>query len=224
MRLLIIEDEKGMSQSINKYMQSELFICDSATTLEAALDKIDFFDYACIIIDITLPDGNGLAALRHLKSLKRKDGVIIISAKGSTEDKVAGLTLGADDYLSKPFHLPELSARVKAVIRRKYFEGHNLLQLDELQINISNKQVFCNNEQLDLTKSEFELLVFFVSNKEKVISKKALAENISGDKADYFDSYDFIYTHLKNLKKKLTCAGYTGTIKSVYGIGYKFVP
>ncbi|WP_440135088.1 response regulator transcription factor [Chitinophaga sancti] len=222
MKLLIVEDEPGMAESIFKFMQTEDFLCEAVATLALALEKVDLFQYHCIVADITLPDGSGISLLHHLQRLKRKDGIIIISAKGSLEDKLEGLGSGADDYLPKPFHLPELSARIKAIIRRKSFEGSNVLIADGLRIDIDTKEVICNEQHLELTKSEFELLIFFMSNKNKVISKKALAENISGDKAEYFDSYDFIYTHLKNLKKKLSGAGYTDAIKSVYGLGYKF--
>ncbi len=221
MKLLIVEDEKGMADSITRFLQTEDFICETAADFEAATDKIQFYTYECILLDITLPDGNGLNILRQLKKAKRKEGIIIISARGSLDDKIEGLTIGADDYLSKPFHLAELSARVKAVIRRKYFESNNEINIGHLHIDINGKKATCHDKLLDLTKSEFELLAFLVSNKNKVISKKAIAENISGDKADYFDSYDFIYSHLKNLKKKLAAAGYADSIKSVYGLGYK---
>jgi DNA-binding response OmpR family regulator len=222
MKLLIVEDEPGMAESITKFMHSEDFRCETAATLAQAIEKVELYEYQCIIADITLPDGSGINILHHLQRNQRNDGVIIISAKGSLEDKVKGLRSGADDYLPKPFHLPELSARIKAIIRRKCFEGSNELNVDGLHINVDAKQATCNGQLLDLTKSEFELLVFFASNKNKVISKKALAENISGDRSEYFDSYDFIYTHLKNLKKKLSAVGYHDAIKSVYGLGYKF--
>ncbi len=222
MKVLIIEDEKELLNSICSYLGNDNFICETATDFHAAIEKISLYDYACIVLDITLPGGSGLEILKELKKQHKADGVLIISAKNSLEDKVEGLKAGADDYLTKPFHLPELSARVASIIRRKYFNGSDTITLNEIALNISSKTVEVNNVLIELTRKEYELLLYFISNKNKVISKNAIAEHLWGDNMDLADSYDFIYTHIKNLRKKLLNAGCSDYIKSVYGMGYKF--
>ena len=222
MKILVIEDEKELSKSICQYLASEQFITETAYDFNTALEKISLYDYACIILDITLPYGSGLNILKELKDNNKADGVIIISAKNSLDDKVFGLKAGADDYLTKPFHLSELSARVAAIIRRKSFDGKNTVVFDELQIQLDAKQALINNKILDLTKKEYDLLLYFISNKNKVISKSAIAEHLWGDNMDLADNYDFIYTHIKNLRRKLLQYGAPDYIKSVYGMGYKF--
>lgn len=203
-------------------MQGEGYTCDIAHDFKDGLVKIESFDYDCILLDISLPGGNGLNLLRELKSDQKMDGVIIISAKNSLDDRIAGLNLGADDYLPKPFHLSELSARIAAVIRRKRFQGNNVLVLNELIVDLVAKTVTANNKAVDLTRKEYDLLLYLVSNKNRVISKNAIAENISGDDNGLYDNFDVIYAHMKNLKKKLATAGCADYIKSIYGIGYKF--
>ena len=222
MKVLIIEDEKELSQSICSYLASEQFVIETAYDFYMALEKISLYDYACIILDISLPNGSGLDILKELKANNKVDGVIIISAKNSLDDRVNGLNAGADDYLVKPFHLSELAARVAAIIRRKSFDGNNKIVFDELEINLYEKQVLIQNKELDLTKKEYELLLFFISNKNKVISKSAIAEHLWGDNMDLADNYDFIYTHIKNLRKKMLYLGCPDYLKSIYGIGYKF--
>ena len=222
MKILIIEDETSLSNSIASYLKADNYLCEIAGNYKMALDKIESFDYDCILLDITLPDGNGLNVLKELKKSKRTDGVIIISAKNSVNDKIDGLNLGADDYISKPFHLSELSARISAVIRRRRFDGSANIIVNEITIDTIANTIFINNKLLDLTKKEYDLLLYLVINKNRVISKSAIAEHISGDNADYFDNFDFIYAHIKNLKKKMTSAGAADYIKSIYGMGYKF--
>jgi DNA-binding response OmpR family regulator len=222
MKILIIEDEEELSKSIVKYLQKESYTCDVAYSFREGMEKIDFFDYACIVLDISLPGGNGLQILKELKKEQKADGVIVISARNSLDDKIAGLNLGADDYLAKPFHLPELCARIGSIIRRKQFHGNNVLVLNELSIDLQAKTILVNGIELDLTRKEFELLLYLVSNKNRVISRNAIAENLSGDSAELYDNFDFIYAHVKNLKKKLAAAGCSDYIKSVYGMGYKF--
>ena len=222
MKVLIIEDEKALSDSIASYLNNENFICETAYDHETAMEKVSLYDYTCIILDISLPGGSGLNILKELKKANKADGVLIISAKNSLEDKVTGLNAGADDYLTKPFHLPELGARVAAIIRRKSFEGRKVINFDELSIHLEEKTVMVNNEPVDLTRKEYELLLYFVGNKNKVISKNAIAEHLWGDNMDIADNYDFIYTHIKNLRKKLMQKGCPDYIKSVYGMGYKF--
>jgi DNA-binding response OmpR family regulator len=222
MKVLIIEDEKALSESIFAYLQSEHFTCETAFDFKSALEKISLYEYACIILDITLPGGSGLDLLHDLKVNHKADGVLIISARNSLDEKILGLKSGADDYLTKPFHLSELAARVSAIIRRKSFDGENNLHFGELNLNLLEKTVKINNRILDLTRKEYDLLLYFISNKNKVISKSAIAEHLWGDNMDLADNFDFIYTHIKNLRKKMLQAGAQDYIKSVYGMGYKF--
>ncbi|MBC6489631.1 response regulator transcription factor [Flavihumibacter stibioxidans] len=222
MKLLIVEDEKELSKSIVAYLKQENYLCEIAPDFKTALDKTESFDYDCVLLDITLPDGNGLNVLKGLKADNKTDGVIIISAKNSIDDRIAGLNLGADDYLAKPFHLSELSARIAAVIRRRRFDGNKVLVLNELTIDTLAKTVSVNGKGVDLTRKEYDLLLYLVSNKNRVVSKNAIAEHLSGDEADVFDNFDFIYAHMKNLKKKMVQAGCEDYIKSIYGMGYKF--
>jgi DNA-binding response OmpR family regulator len=223
MKILIIEDEKELSNSIVTYLKRENYLCDIADDLAGGMHKMETYDYDCIVLDISLPGGNGLQILKELKANKRSEGVIVISARDSLDDRITGLNLGADDYLAKPFHLSELNARIAAIIRRKKFQGNKVLVHNELTIDLMAKTVAVNNQPLDLTRKEFDLLLFLVSNKNSVISKNAIAENISGGGIEYYDNFDFIYSHMKNLKRKLTSAGCKDYIKSVYGMGYKFI-
>ena len=222
MKILVIEDEKELSQSMCAYLGGEQYNCEQAFDYHAALEKISLYDYACIVLDISLPGGSGLDILRQLKKEKKLDGVVIISARNAIEDRVYGLNAGADDYLTKPFHLSELSARITAIIRRKSFDGKNIIQLNDLEIDLHTKQVRCNGKTVDLTRKEYELLLYFTSNRNKVISKNAIAIHLWGDDMDVAGNYDFIYTHIKNLRKKLQLAGAGDHINSVYGVGYKF--
>jgi DNA-binding response OmpR family regulator len=222
MKVLIIEDEKALSASIFTYLNSEQYICEIASDFHTAMTKVGQYDYACIILDINLPGGSGLEILSELKKNHKADGVLIISARNSLDDRLNGLNAGADDYLSKPFHLSELAARVAAIIRRKSFDGNNNLKFEELDLDVLYKTVKVNNRFVELTRKEYDLLLYFISNKNKVINKSAIAEHLWGDNMDMADSYDFIYTHIKNLRKKLIQAGSRDYVKSVYGMGYKF--
>jgi DNA-binding response OmpR family regulator len=222
MKVLIVEDEKALSESISTYLSSEQYVCEIAADFSTAIKKIMNYDYACIILDINLPGGSGLNILKELKASKKAEGVLIISARNSLDDKLTGLNSGADDYLIKPFHLSELAARVSAIIRRKSFDGNNILKFEELQLDVLFKTVYVNGKMIDLTRKEYDLLLYFISNKNKVISKGAIAEHLWGDNMDMADSYDFIYTHIKNLRKKLIISGARDYVKSVYGMGYKF--
>jgi len=222
MKILVIEDEAELSKSIVAYLKAESYTCEVAADFKTAREKTESFDYDCILLDISLPDGNGLQVLKELKANNKTDGVIIISARDSMTDRIAGLNLGADDYLPKPFHLPELSARIAAVIRRRRFDGSSVFTLNEFTFDTNAKIVRVANKPVDLTRTEYDLLLYLVSNKNRVISKNAIAERISGDEAEIFDNFDFIYAHIKNLKKKLAHAGAEDYIKAVYGMGYKF--
>ena len=223
MKLLIVEDEKELSDSISSYLKQESFVCDQAESYAGALEKIEQYDYDCILLDINLQDGNGLELLKELKSNHKGDGVLIISARNSLEDKVSGLKLGADDYLPKPFHLSELGARVAAIIRRRHTAGSNLIRLEEILIDIQARLVTVQGRTLDLTRKEYQLLLYFAYNKGKVVSKNAIAEHLWGDDTDGADNFDFIYTHIKNLRRKLVEAGAGDYIQSVYGMGYKLI-
>ncbi|BAV05500.1 DNA-binding response regulator, OmpR family, contains REC and winged-helix (wHTH) domain [Filimonas lacunae] len=222
MKLLIVEDEKELADSIKAYLSSEHFLCEAVHDYHSALEKLEVFDYACIILDIGLPGGSGLQLLKTLKADGKSDGVLIISAKDSTDDKVLGLKSGADDYLAKPFHLSELGARVDAIIRRKVFNGNSILQLDHLTIDLHSKTLMKDEVPIDLTRKEYDLLLYFISNKNKVISKDSIIEHLYGDDMSLPDNFDFLYAHIKNLRKKLQQAGCPDYIKAVYGMGYKF--
>lgn len=222
MKILIVEDEVALSKSIVSYLNSENYLCEVAGNFNEAIEKVDSYDYDCVLLDISLPDGNGLSVLKMLKENNKTEGVIIISAKNSIEDKIEGLKLGADDYLPKPFHLSELSARISAIIRRRRFNGDNVLIHNEITIDTLAKTVAVNNISVDLTRTEYDLLLYFSVNKNRVLSKGAIAEHLSGEEIYLYDNYDFIYAHIKNMKKKLAKSGCTDYLKSVYGMGYKF--
>ena len=220
MKILIIEDEVELSESIATYLKGEEYICEIAADYKSAVYKTEVYEYDCIILDITLPGGSGLEILKQLKANNNVDGVLIISARNSIEDKVAGLTLGADDYLPKPFHLSELSARIAAIIRRRNFSGSNVVEFNEISMDTQAKSITINGHSPELTKKEYELLLYLICNKRKVISKNAIAQHLWADETER--NIDFIYTHIKNLRKKIIESGGTDYIKSVYGMGYKF--
>ena len=223
MKILIVEDERSLSDSIVAYLDSEKYLCEQAFTYADAKMKINVYEYDCILLDLMLPGGNGLDLLRETRKKRNPAGIIIISAKDSLDDKVKGLGIGADDYLTKPFHLAELSMRIYAVIRRKMFHANNVIESNGVAINLLEKSVAVGDVAVTLTKSEYELLLFFISNKDRIVSRSAMAEHLSGEMADMLDNYDFVYTHIKNLKAKLTAAGCNDCIKNVYGMGYKWV-
>ena len=222
MKILIVEDEEELLKSIVTYLAAENYLCETANDYHTALQRMESFNYDCILLDVTLPGGNGLALLQQLKAEQKTDGVIIISARDSIDDRIRGLDLGADDYLVKPFHLSELNARITAIIRRRRFEGQNILIFHELTIDLAAKTVVADNKPVDLTRKEYDLLLYLAYNKNRVLSKNAIAEHLSGGEADGFASFDFIYTHMKNLKRKLMKATNREFIKSLYGMGYKF--
>lgn len=222
MKILIIEDERSLSDSIVAYLSSEKYLCEQAFTYADARMKVGMYEYDCILLDLMLPGGNGLDILRDIRSRSNPAGVIIVSAKDSLDDKIKGLEIGADDYLAKPFHLAELSMRIYAVIRRKEFSASNILENNGVRIDLREKSVTVNGAPVVLTRLEYDLLLFFIGNKNRVISKSAMAEHLSGEMADMMDSHDFVYTHIKNLKAKLADAGCKDCIRNVYGAGYKW--
>jgi DNA-binding response OmpR family regulator len=222
LKLLIVEDEAGLRESIEKYFTEDGCICETCSDLRSARQKINLYEYDCIILDIGLPDGEGFVILEQLRIAKKNECVLVISARSSLDDKIKGLNIGADDYITKPFHLAELKARLLAVFRRKAFNSNNILLHKEICIDLLGRNVTANNKEVFFTKKEYEMLLYFVANKGKVISKNAIAEHLWGDEVDTVDSFDFIYTHIKNLRKKLMDATGTDFIASIYGVGYKF--
>ena len=223
MKILIIEDAAEMMGLIKQFLEDENYVVEEACNFKSAIDKIVSFDYDCILLDIMLPDGNGPELLQELNNLDKANSVIIISAKDSLDDKVKGLDLGADDYLAKPFHMAELNARIKSVIRRKKLDGKRLLEIQNLKLNIEERLVLINNQTVKLNRKEFDILVFLLMNKNRIASKSAIAENIWGDYIDQANDFDFIYSQIKNLRKKLDEHGAMIDITSIYGMGYKLI-
>jgi DNA-binding response OmpR family regulator len=221
-KILIIEDEPSLNKSMVDYLTAQLYLVEAVSNYPEALEKIERYHYDCIVLDLGLPGGNGLQLLQELKANQKTDGVIIISARNELDDKITGLQLGADDYLTKPFHLPELSVRIASIIRRKNMQGNNTISFEKIQLQVAAKTVFVEGKEVVFTKKEYDLLLYFLINKNRVLGKSAIAEHLWGDDMDLADNYDFIYTHIKNLRKKLILAGAGDYIHSVYGMGYKF--
>lgn len=223
MKLLIIEDERQLSDSMAEYLRAEHYVCEQAFTYAEARMKVGVYAYDCVVLDLMLPGGDGLDLLRLLRERRNPAGVIIVSAKGSLDDRVRGLEIGADDYLPKPFHLAELAMRIFAVIRRREFTPDNRLTEGPLTVDLLAGRVRVGEHDVPLTKTEYELLLFLIGNKARVISRSAMAEHLSGDMADMMDNHDFVYAHIKNLKAKLSRAGLHDCIRTVYGMGYQWV-
>ena len=222
MKYLIAEDEIDLQQSIVTYLQRDGNICEVASNFEEASEKAAIYDYDVIILDINLISGSGLDVLKTIKKEKKRAGVIIISANNSLTDKLEGLDLGADDYITKPFHLAELNSRIKAVLRRGKYGGNEIMVFNEIKIDTKARTAYIDNKAIGLTRKEYDLLVFFISNKGRVLSKEIIAEHLWGDDSDLLDNFDFIYVHINNLRKKLTAEG-AKYIKTAYGSGYKFI-
>lgn len=221
MKILVIEDEKALGDTLKASLERELYVVEIVRSYNDALDKIGIYDYDCILLDIMLPGGSGLELLKELKSLGKSGNVIIISAKDSLDDKLKGLELGADDYLTKPFHIAELNARVKAVLRRNDLKGKNTIDCGNISLNIDERTLTVNADDIHLNRKEFDILYYFLVNKNRLITKSALAEYVWGDQIDQADNLDFIYYQMKNLRKKLHAANIE--IESLYGVGYKLV-
>lgn len=222
MKILLIEDERELQKSIKQYLEMEGNVIEVASDFKEAEYKIAIYDYDCILVDITLPKGSGLDLIKDIKLKKNKAGIIIISAKNSLDDKIFGLDIGADDYLPKPFHLSELNSRIKALIRRKSFDGNMEILINEIKIFPDERRVSVHGKELILTTKEYDLLLYFVANKNRVVSKGALAEHLWGDNSDRLDNFDFIYNHVKNLRKKLLEKNCEDYLQTIYGIGYNF--
>ena len=222
MKLLIVEDELDLLNSTCVYLQKEDFVCEPASNFFEAEDKLLSYNYDVVILDINLPDGNGLDLLKYVKEKSPETGVLIVSAKDSLDDKLKGLDLGADDYITKPFHLAELNSRVNSLLRRRKFEGNNNIIFEEIEIDPVAKIAMVNTQPLELTKKEYFLLLYFITNKNRVLTKEAIAEHLWGDNIDMVDNFDFIYTHMRNLRKKLKKSGANDYLQTIYGLGYKF--
>ena len=221
MKILIVEDEPALRELIQRSLEKERYVVEVAADFNSALRKIEDYDYDCVLLDIMLPDGSGLDLLEKLKAMHKRENVIIISAKDSLEDKVLGLELGADDYLPKPFHLAELNARIKSVIRRQHHDGEIDICLGNIRILPDKYQVLINDREVELNRKEYDILLYFINRPGRLVNKNTLAESVWGDHIDQVDNFDFIYAQIKNLRKKLNDAGATAEIKAVYGFGYK---
>lgn len=223
MKILIIEDHKDLIINITDYLKNEDYICEIASDAQTAFEKIELFEYDCILLDLMLPDGNGLDILKHIKTCSAGTGVIIVSARDSLDIKLAGLDEGADDYITKPFPLPELHSRIKAVFRRKTPEIHRHLIFNEISIDLESKACSICNQLISLTKKELNLLIYFINNQNRMLTKQAIASHLWGDYTYSIDNIDFVYQHLKNLRKKLIESGGKDYLQTVYGLGYKWI-
>lgn len=221
MKLLIVEDHLDLQLAIRKSLEQSGFLCETASSVKEAEEKINLYEYDTLILDLNFPDGNGLDLIRMIKKINQKTGILVVSARNALDHRIEGIELGADDYLTKPFEMAELIVRVKSILRRRNFGGSNQIISGELSIDPENRMLEVKGQKVDLTKSEFDLLLFFVSNPNRVLSRESLAEHIWGDNMDLADSFDFIYSHIKNLRKKISTAGGYIPIRAVYGIGYK---
>lgn len=221
MKILIVEDEIELREILEASLLKEKYVVESAADYNSALEKISMYDYDCILLDIMIPNGSGLDILEKLKKMDKSDNVIIISAKNSLDDKITGLALGADDYLTKPFHIAELNARIKAVLRRKDLSGKNFIEVGNTVFDIQERTLFVDGISIHLNRKEFDILNYFLLNKNRLVTKTAMAERVWGDHIDQADNYDFIYYQIKNLRKKLEDSNSDILIETIYGVGYK---
>lgn len=222
MKILLIEDEKSLLDSMTRYLEQQGYTCETASDFRTAADKIDEFSYDCIVVDIGLPYGSGIDLVKRMKQAESKAGIIIISARNSLDDKLKGLESGSDDYLTKPFHLSELNARIHAILRRRNFDGNRIIQFNEISLDPQAQLVHVSNAPVELTDKEYKLLEYMIANQRRVLTKSAIAEHVWGDQYLQAGNYDFIYTHIKNLRKKLIAAGAEDYIRTVHGSGYRF--
>lgn len=223
MKLLIIEDEKDLFDSLITYFEQAGYVCEGALTHDKGSEKINLYEYDCVFLDLNLPDGNGLDIIPLIKEKSPDTAIIILSARNSIDDRITGLNLGADDYVVKPFHMAELNARLNSVIRRISFEGNNLIEIGHIIIDPAERIVRIGKDSLDLTRKEYDLLMFFVMNKNRVLTKESIGEHLWGDYMDNADSFDFVYSHIKNLRKKIQKAAGEDYIRTIYGVGYKLI-
>ena len=222
MKLLLVEDNIRLATDMQQFLVDNGFVVEHVAKFQEASEKINDYLYDLVIVDIGLPDGNGLGLIQEIRERNLDTGILIVTAKNAIEDKVKGLELGADDYITKPFHKAELNARIRSILRRKKFNGSNVLQTNELKVDVIASQAYVNTTPLSLTKKEYDLLLYFMYNRNRLLTKESIAEHLWGDHIDEADSFDFIYNHIKNLRKKIVNAGGTNYIHSMYGMGYKF--
>ena len=222
MKILLVEDHAELAKSIVSYFVQEHYICEVATTFAKAREKLELFKYDVVLLDIMLPDGNGIDLLKLLRQDKLESSVIIISAHNALGFKLTGLSEGADDYITKPFPLPELHARIKAIMRRRSPQQANLVTFKDITANMESMECRINGKLLPLTRKETSLLLYLIHNKGRMLTRQAIAAHLWGDYTDNLDSVDFVYQHVKNLRKKITDAGGQNYISTVYGLGYKF--
>lgn len=222
MKVLIVEDNAELAGNVNEYLRHEGYVCELAADFSQAIDKISSYEYDCIVLDLILPDGNGFDIVHYLRSHRKKTCILVVSAKNGLDDRIKGLELGADDYLTKPFHLSELNARLKAVFRRKFLQGDAEITFNEIQINTDTMEVRVGGQLLDLTRKEYALLLYFLTNQSRVLTRQTIAEHLWGDYADNLQNFDFVYQHIKNLRKKIVQASGKDYVETVYGLGYKF--
>jgi DNA-binding response OmpR family regulator len=222
MKVLIIEDHQELARNIHDFLVKEGYVCERCETLEGAREKLSLFHYDCILLDIGLPDGNGMSLLNTVRAEHKDSNVLIISAKNALDDKIIGLEKGADDYITKPFHLAELHARIRAVYRRKNLGGAPIVEFNEISLNTDTFEARVGDMILDTTPKEFDLLLYFIVNKNRVLSRQSIAAHLWGDYTDNLANFDFVYQHVKNLRRKISHAGGTDYISTVYGLGYKF--
>ena len=221
MKILVVEDNADLREVIVRSLEKERYVVETAADYSSARTKAFIYEYDCILLDIMLPDGNGLDLLRELSAQGRHGNVIIISAKDSIDDKVSGLELGADDYLAKPFHLAELHARIRSVLRRNSHGGTHDIRLGNVTVHTDTFTVDVDGKGLELGRKEYDILHYLVNRANRLIDKQTLAEAVWGDDADQADNFDFVYAQMKNLRKRLKQAGATVELKAVYGFGYK---
>jgi len=222
MKILLVEDNPELAHNMQSYLSKEGYVCEGAASVEDATSKLVGFKYDVLVLDLMLPDGNGLDVLRWAKREHKDMGILILSAKNSLQDKIEGLELGADDYLPKPFHFAELNARLRAIFRRRQLQGNSTISCQDIEIDTETHVVKVNDNVLDLTRKEYEMLLYFIVNKNRVLTKQSIAEHLWGDYIDALDSFDFVYQHIKNLRKKIALAGGKDSIQTMYGSGYKF--
>ena len=222
MHILIVEDELPLMESMVSYLEMEGFRCEQATSYHAGLCSLDKHDYICMLIDLNLPDGEGLDLVKLARQNQTNSGIIIVSARNALEERVKGLSMGADDYLVKPFHLSELVARIQSVARRTHTQGDEILKFGVIRVMPEERTCFVKDKQVDLTRKEHDLLLYLMANRNRVITKESIADYLWGEYGGGYGSYDFVYTHLKNLKRKLLDAGSPDYVQNIYGIGYKF--